>query len=204
MAPRAASSGGKSPPVAAFRATGLTLDHVDVHNHMHLHPSVLSGIIANLAPGEAAVRLPREPLAQAGVAGVLLAPWIALMRARLRRAGLAHNDWLLGIRDSGRVDEARLLGYLEAPARERRDPPASGGDARRRGGGRHAGLFQRGRVRGAAKRGGGGAAARAGQTEPAVSATCSMPALEGDERRRHSTSSAHSAMIAPAISTSTH
>jgi hopanoid biosynthesis associated protein HpnK len=98
---------------AAFRATGLSLDHVDVHNHMHLHPSVLSEIIANLAPGEAAVRLPREPLAQAGVAGVLLAPWIALMRARLRRAGLAHNDWLLGIRDSGRVDEACLLAYLE-------------------------------------------------------------------------------------------
>ncbi len=44
---------------AAFRATGLTLDHVDVHNHMHLHPSVLSEIIANLKPGEAAVRLPR-------------------------------------------------------------------------------------------------------------------------------------------------
>lgn len=98
---------------AAFRATGLALDHVDVHNHMHLHPSVLSEIIANLRPGEAAVRLPREPLALAGVAGLLLAPWMALMAARLRRAGIAHNDWLLGVRDSGRVDEACLLGYLE-------------------------------------------------------------------------------------------
>ena len=98
---------------AAFRATGLRLDHVDVHNHMHLHPSVLSEILRNLAPGEAAVRLPREPLALAGPAGVLLAPWIALMRVRLRRAGLVHNDWLLGVRDSGRVDEACLLGYLE-------------------------------------------------------------------------------------------
>lgn len=98
---------------AAFRATGLSLDHVDVHNHMHLHPSVLSEILRNLAPGEAAVRLPREPLALAGLAGVLLAPWIALIRARLRRAGLAHNDWLLGVRDSGRVDEACLLGYLD-------------------------------------------------------------------------------------------
>ncbi len=98
---------------AAFRATGLTLDHVDAHNHMHLHPSVLSEILRNLAPDEAAVRLPREPVALAGVAGVLLAPWIALVRARLRRAGVAHNDWLLGVRDSGRVDEACLLGYLD-------------------------------------------------------------------------------------------
>ncbi len=98
---------------AAFRATGLALDHVDVHNHMHLHPSVLTEILRNLAPGEAAVRLRREPLALAGIGGVLLAPWIQFMRARLRRAGLHHNDLLLGIADSGRVDEARLLGYLE-------------------------------------------------------------------------------------------
>lgn len=98
----------------AFRATGLTLDHVDVHNHMQLHPSVLSEILRNLKPGEAAVRLPREPLALAGVAGALLAPWMAFMRLRLRHARLAHNDWLLGVRDSGRVDEARLLAYLDA------------------------------------------------------------------------------------------
>jgi hopanoid biosynthesis associated protein HpnK len=98
---------------AAYRATGLALDHVDVHNHMHLHPSVLSEILRNLAPGEAAVRLPREPLALAGLAGVLLAPWLGLMRLRLRRAGLRHNDWLLGVADSGRVDEACLLAYLD-------------------------------------------------------------------------------------------
>ena len=98
---------------AAFRATGLPLDHVDVHNHMQLHPSVLSEILRNLPPGTAAVRLPREPWAVAGVPGLLLAPWIALMARRLRRAGLAHNDWLLGVRDSGRVDEACLLRYLE-------------------------------------------------------------------------------------------
>ena len=98
---------------AAFHATGLTLDHVDAHNHMHLHPSVLSEILRNLPPGAAAVRLPREPWALAGLPGVLLAPWLALMALRLRRAGLAHNDWLLGVRDSGRVDEACLLGFLD-------------------------------------------------------------------------------------------
>ena len=98
---------------AAFRATGLTLDHVNGHNHMHLHPSVLSEILRNLPPGSTAVRLPREPVASAGLPGVLLAPWLALMALRLRRAGLAHNNWLLGVRDVGRVDEARLLGYLD-------------------------------------------------------------------------------------------
>lgn len=99
---------------AAFRATGLTLDHVDGHNHMHLHPSVLSEILRNLPPGTAAVRLPREPLVVAGLPGLLLAPWLALMALRLRRAGLAHNDWLLGMRDVGRIDEACLLAYLDS------------------------------------------------------------------------------------------
>ena len=80
---------------------------------MHLHPAVLSEILRHLAPGSAAVRLPREPLALGGLSGVLLAPWIHLIRLRLRRAGLAHNDWLLGVRDSGRVDEACLLSYLD-------------------------------------------------------------------------------------------
>ena len=98
---------------AAFRATGLTLDHVDGHNHMHLHPSVLSEILHNLPPGSTAVRLPREPVARAGLPGVLLAPWLALMAWRLRRAGVAHNDWLLGVRDSGRIDEACLLRFLD-------------------------------------------------------------------------------------------
>lgn len=92
----------------AFRATGLTLDHVNAHNHMHLHPTVLS-IILGLArefavPG---VRLPREP-PQPG-----LAVWLWLMRARLRRAGLRHNDAVVGLRDTGRLTEARVLRALD-------------------------------------------------------------------------------------------
>lgn len=99
---------------AAFRATGLALDHVDVHNHLQLHPAVLGEVLANLRPDEpAAVRLPREPRAQAGVAGALLAPWLALVAWRLRRSGRRCNDWLLGVADSGRMDEGRLLDLLE-------------------------------------------------------------------------------------------
>lgn len=99
---------------AAFRATGLALDHVDVHNHLQLHPAVLTEVLANLRPEEpAAVRLPREPRAQAGLPGLLLAPWLALVAWRLARAGRRCNDWLLGMADSGRLDEARVLSLLE-------------------------------------------------------------------------------------------
>ena len=51
----------------AFRDSGLTLDHVNAHNHMHLHPTVL-GLILKIgaAYGLRAVRLPFEPLGVPG------------------------------------------------------------------------------------------------------------------------------------------
>jgi hypothetical protein len=44
--------------------------------------------------------------------GLLLAPWIALMKRRLRAAGVQHNDQLFGIADSGAMEEAGLLRIL--------------------------------------------------------------------------------------------
>ena len=45
----------------AFQVTGLALDHVNAHNHMHLHPTVLSLILENAAEfGIKAIRLPAE------------------------------------------------------------------------------------------------------------------------------------------------
>jgi hypothetical protein len=40
--------------------------------------------------------------------GVLLAPWVALMRARLRAAGVASNDCVFGISDVGRMTVERV------------------------------------------------------------------------------------------------
>jgi riboflavin biosynthesis pyrimidine reductase len=42
-----------------------------------------------------------------------LRPWLALLRARLRAAGIRHNDYIVGLRLSGRFDEAALLAALE-------------------------------------------------------------------------------------------
>lgn len=103
---------------AAFRATGLQLDHVNAHNHMHLHPTVL-GLILKIGRefGMTAMRLPWEPPAalwQGGTAGLALAPWIGLLKARLRRAGIASNDRVLGLNDSGMMTEPRVLQLLES------------------------------------------------------------------------------------------
>jgi hopanoid biosynthesis associated protein HpnK len=103
---------------AAFAATGLAFDHVNAHKHFHLHPTVLGMLLAIGAEyGSPPMRWPREPLwaarrAGAGLAGALLSPWLALMRRRLRAAGVKCNETLFGISTTGAMDEARLLEIL--------------------------------------------------------------------------------------------
>ncbi|TAM99762.1 MAG: ChbG/HpnK family deacetylase [Rhodanobacteraceae bacterium] len=89
----------------AFAATGLTLDHVNAHKHFYLHPVVLSLVLA-IGPkfGMRAMRLPNEPGTE-----FWLRPWVALMRRRMERAGMVHNDHVFGIRRSGRMEESALL-----------------------------------------------------------------------------------------------
>jgi hopanoid biosynthesis associated protein HpnK len=92
----------------AFAASGLALDHVNAHKHFHLHPTILSMMIEIGLPfGLRAIRLPRER----GMPG-WLRPWLALLAGRLAAAGIAHNDYMLGIRHSGSFDEAALIKAL--------------------------------------------------------------------------------------------
>lgn len=94
----------------AFAATGLVLDHVNAHKHFHVHPTVLSLIVSiGRDYGLRAIRLPFEARAP-----WWLKPWIALMRARLARAGIGHNDYVVGIARTGRMDEAAVLDALAA------------------------------------------------------------------------------------------
>lgn len=113
----------------AFRSTSLAFDHVNAHNHMHVHPTVL-GIILRYASmfGVPFIRLPFEPRALGRIgtlrpavsqdlAAIARAPWLRLMRHKIERAGLRHNDTLLGLRNSGNLNEASVLKLLcELPA----------------------------------------------------------------------------------------
>ena len=93
----------------AFAATGLRLDHVNTHKHFHLHPTLLRLIIdIGYAFGLRAVRWPNEAHTP-----LLLKPWLALVRRNLAAAGIGHNDYLVGIAQSGRFDEAALLDTLD-------------------------------------------------------------------------------------------
>jgi chitin disaccharide deacetylase len=95
----------------AFRATGLALDHVNAHHHFHLHPTIRD-ILIELAPefGIRAVRVPREPTV--GLGNLVVQPFVASLRRRLDRAGIAYNDWQLGLRHSGAMDPERTQNLL--------------------------------------------------------------------------------------------
>jgi chitin disaccharide deacetylase len=107
---------------AAFKATGLALDHVNTHRHIHVHPTV-AGLILRIGPefGMRAMRVPDEPWrllrrAAGSESGPwlppLYAPWIALLRRRLAHAGLALNDRIFGMAWTGAMTEPRLLTLL--------------------------------------------------------------------------------------------
>jgi hopanoid biosynthesis associated protein HpnK len=123
----------------AFRATGLRLDHVNAHNHMHLHPTVLGALLrAAREFGAPPVRLPSEPflpswraagdrMGKRLLSSLLLLPWAGLARARLRRAGVPCNDHLFGIFDAGRMRAdfvQRLLAHLPPGVSELHFHPA--------------------------------------------------------------------------------
>jgi chitin disaccharide deacetylase len=102
---------------AAFRASGLPLDHVNAHKHMHLHPGV-AGMIIEIGQdyGIKAVRVPSEPVAvlrRAYPEERYRTPsyhlWTALLRRRLQRAGLRTNDHVFGLAWSGGMVEARIV-----------------------------------------------------------------------------------------------
>jgi hopanoid biosynthesis associated protein HpnK len=125
----------------AFRATGLPLDHVNAHNHMHLHPTVL-GLILSIGRdyGIQAVRTPYEPplrswratregLGRRLATAAFLAPWTSLVRRRLARRGLRTNDWVFGLNDTGKMTAQqveRLIRQLPDGISELYFHPATG------------------------------------------------------------------------------
>ncbi len=107
----------------AFRATGLTLDHVDAHHHMHLHPTVLSLLLEIGADFDMrAVRVPLEPPLLSWLSGesrgsrvlrtVFLMPWSRHVGKQLQQRGIATADRLVGLHDTGRMTAARVVKVL--------------------------------------------------------------------------------------------
>jgi hopanoid biosynthesis associated protein HpnK len=105
-----------------FMSTGLPLDHVNSHHHLHAHPVVFDILIGLAAEtGFSRLRLPFEPeQVRKKLRGPLT--WrdrlhlafhrrmAARCRPVLQQAGIRHNEWMLGLSRTGRMEAA----YLEA------------------------------------------------------------------------------------------
>ena len=106
----------------AFRATGLTLDHVNAHHHFHVHPTV-SNLVVDIGKryGMRAVRVPREPvrlLARIDPKAhprrdFIAAPWTALLAKRVLRQGFTAPDRTFGRAWSGAMIESRISSILQ-------------------------------------------------------------------------------------------
>lgn len=103
----------------AFRQTGLPLDHVTVHKHFHLHPTVADLVLAiGKTYGARAVRVPLEPqhvlaLAEPGVRSAsVLSPWVALLGRKVRTAGVFSARQTFGLAWSGAMTGARVTSLV--------------------------------------------------------------------------------------------
>jgi len=106
---------------AAFRDSGLALDHCNAHKHFHLHPLVAELLAAIGRRFDLrAVRLPLEPAAVLrrvargtfSAAATLTVPFAMSLRRRLGKAGLVSADRVFGLRWSGQMTRERLAALI--------------------------------------------------------------------------------------------
>jgi chitin disaccharide deacetylase len=112
-----------------FHATGLPLDHVNGHLHLHLHPTVFRILMTDAAQlGIKHLRLTFDPLrlnlrlasghfAYRALHAAIFYPLSARARPVLAQRGIRHTDAVFGLLQNARVDEDyvnRLLPQLPA------------------------------------------------------------------------------------------
>lgn len=107
-----------------FRATGLPLDHVNGHLHLHLHPTVFRILAEDASQlGIQRLRLTFDPfwlnlrlasghLGYRLVHAVIFHLLSARARPEFRRRKFIHTDRVFGLLQNARVDERYLLNLL--------------------------------------------------------------------------------------------
>jgi hopanoid biosynthesis associated protein HpnK len=107
-----------------FQDSGLPLDHVDGHHHLHLHPVVL-GILLDFAEEFSipSIRLPSEELGLAlaldprgRASKILWSVVFGFLRRRARRllqeSNIGFHQRVYGLLATGRITEEYLLGLI--------------------------------------------------------------------------------------------
>lgn len=101
--------------IEAFLSTGLALDHLNSHHHLHIHPTI-AGIVLRMARKYRvpAVRLPLQEMRslRSTITPLMLffmLPWSLRLRRQLRRQRITHNDAIIGLSETGCMDETNWL-----------------------------------------------------------------------------------------------
>jgi hopanoid biosynthesis associated protein HpnK len=100
--------------IEKFLDSGLKMDHLNSHHHLHIHPSVADIIVALVEQHHIpAVRLPWQGLRTLShknfmMAAVML-PWVIRLRHKLQKAGIAHNREIFGLYETGDMSEKTWL-----------------------------------------------------------------------------------------------
>ena len=105
----------------AFKKTGLKLDHVNAHNHMHLHPTIFNLIIEigreyNLT----AIRIPNEPPLNSIIYNkkeffMRYIRWLFFsiftyqMEKKCKNNKIIFNNYIYGLHDSGHMNIDKLV-----------------------------------------------------------------------------------------------
>lgn len=102
-----------SAQLSRARDAGLTVSHLDSHQHVHLHPALLP-VTLRVAQrfGVKALRAASRVIPMSAMKPALIGLFARRAVARIRRAGLVTPDVFVGLADTGRLDEARLLRVL--------------------------------------------------------------------------------------------
>ncbi|HXR47432.1 MAG TPA: hopanoid biosynthesis-associated protein HpnK [Candidatus Limnocylindrales bacterium] len=107
-----------------FRATGLPLDHVNGHLHLHLHPTVFRILMEDAATlGIRHFRLTRDCLSRSRrlarghwlyrVSHAAIYGWLSRRARRpLQQRGIRHTQITFGLLQNARVDEEYILKLL--------------------------------------------------------------------------------------------
>ena len=107
-----------------FQATGLTLDHVNGHLHLHLHPVIFKILMEDAEMlGIKRMRLTRDCLARSRrmarghwfyrASHAAIYAWLSgCAREPLRRRGIKHAQITFGLLQNARVDEEYILKLL--------------------------------------------------------------------------------------------
>ncbi len=100
--------------IQGFLATGLAMDHLNSHWHLHIHPAICDILLPLVkAYRIPAVRLPWQGLRtltrRQCVTAAVMFPWVIRLRRKLEKNAVAYNRELFGLYETGAMNRQSWL-----------------------------------------------------------------------------------------------